>query len=666
METSLTIRRIAELRTRRVVRWLHSRAFSFTPEQISLDQGFRGASAVALLVGIALFLHHPELAWAAFAAFWTCLADPGGSRRVRLWVMGTFLLFGTIIAGVVSAIAVVGAPVSDAVVFAVVAFCTLAGLRRAGMAMVGTLASVVAVVAIEQPVRLMDAPFISLTFLGGGALAIILSVAIRPADHCRGARRAVAAVFRELRDMAAETASSGAEGPAIRQSRRRLEADHRRFVRESIERAWLEVEAATAYDPSSLEALELKHKLQLSDRIFAALIALSHARAAGHMTVDESQWRDLLGHLGAALTQVARETSKLPVGTVSPRAADRLRARQPITDDVGSRLLDRLRVLLDELVDAPATDQLECIPPVAPIPASRVDRNGLPRALRRASVVLITYVIAHVFSLPYIQWATMAAVVVTHPDAEIAWPRMIERVLGSVVGSFVAAGLGLLLVHPWEQVAVVFLIATATLAFRSVNYTLFVLFLTPLFILVAQLLTPELGQLAASARAVDNVLGSVLPLLACILLWPARPFARFAEKLAEAVDANLHYAAIAPGADGKLVEVARKRAGICSNAAEHSLYCSMPLISRGQPSVADARALLTALRRLAGAAATAHETGDPGLREQLKASAAEVSLAHRAYTTGRSVRLQRLIDRPMREPSRADARIAVTLPVLPR
>jgi len=35
----------------------------------------------------------------------------------------------------------------------------------------------------------------------------------------------------------------------------------------------------------------------------------------------------------------ARETSKLPVGTVSPRAgADPLRARQPVMDDVGSNL----------------------------------------------------------------------------------------------------------------------------------------------------------------------------------------------------------------------------------------------------------------------------------------------------------------------------------------
>lgn len=609
----------------RARRWLHTRAFSVHPEQIGLSDGLKGASAVALMVCAALVFHRPELAWSAFAAFWTCLADPGGARRARLWVMSVFVLCGSATAGVFSAVPMLGAPVVDATVFGMVALCTLIGVRTPRLATVGTLASVVAVVAIEQPVRLAEAPLVSLLFLGGGALVIILVLGFRPADPYDAARRGIAGVLGELREMTAEIAASGDDGSDAEQGRLRLEAEHRRSVREAIQRSRVAIERAAAGEDDG-HARELRRLLACCDGIFAGLIALAKDEQGWRSRPRE--WLSAVAEIGAALALAARQVSSGPADPVALQiVAARIRANGQIEDDLTARAIAAVADGIEDL----AKPKLACeasasVAPVQPpVPAAAPGRAIAANALRRATVVLITYVLSHAIALPEVQWATMAAVVVTHPDAQISAPRMIERVLGSLAGGLAAAALGSLLVQSWEQVAVVLPLGAAALALRSVNYTLFVLFLTPVFIVVAELVTPGLGQVAATARAMDNVLGSVLALVGCMVLWPERRSIRFAEQLAEAVEANLHFAeaVISPGPDSRAVDAARQRAGLTSTTAEQTLH-QMPGGS-GAAALITERALLAAVRRLAGTATALHVTGHLDGRDAILAQMAEVS-----------------------------------------
>ena len=626
---ALRIRR--PTRIGRARRWLHTHAFSVHPEQIGFGDGLKGASAVALMVCAALVFRHPELAWSAFAAFWTCLVDPGGARRARLSVMSVFVLSGSVTAGVLSAIAGVGEAVAGGVEFGIVALCTFAGLRKPRLAMVGTLVAVVAVVAIEQPVRFAEAPLVSLLFLGGASLAIILALGLRPADPYDAARRGIAGVLTELRDMTAEIALSGHGGSDAEQGRLRLEAEHRRSVRDAIQRARAAIErAATGKDDSS--ARGPRHLLTCCDGIFAGLIALSndpHGRRSW-----SREWLCVLADIEAALAEAARQVRRGRADAVALHGtAARIRAHALYEDEITARVIDAVAACIDDLVKpavagvVPAS--IASVLPAGPGPAS--GREIAANALRRATVVLITYALGHVIAVPEVQWATMAAVVVTHPDAQISGPRMIERVLGSLAGGLAAAGVGLLLTEPWELVAVVLPLAAAALALRSVNYTLFVLFLTPLFILVAELVTPGLGQVAATARAMDNVFGSVLALLGCVVLWPERRFNRFAAQLAEAVEANLQFAeaVISPSQDRTAVDVARQRAGLTSTAAEQTLHRLIMPGESGTAALVEARALLAAVRRLAGMATTLHVTGYAAGRDHLLAQMAEVSSGYR-------------------------------------
>ena len=616
-------------RAGRVLRWLHTRAFAVTPEQFSVGEGLRGAAAVTLAVSAAVCCRRPELAWAAFAAFWTCLADPGGAPRVRLRVMAGFTTCGAALAGAVSSLSAMGTSPSAILLFVVVAACTFIGLR-AGRPTAGTLAGVVAVVAAEQPIDLIDAPARSLVFLGGGALAILVSLAVWPAPARGPARRAVALVFHELREMTAELA----HGFGDPRSRERLQSEHRRSVRETIERARGQLESVGAARSGRVEGIELARALDGGDQIFAGLIALAHGCDHAQAS-DRSVQRELLRDLDAALVEVRRLLLK-PAGHRSRLrlTTERLRAWRPASDPLVASVVDAWTAALERLADAPPVDaglgpSAEQSSRGSAIASGEAAAHGL----RRAAVVLLTYLIGHTLALPYVQWATMAAVVVTHPDASLSGPRMIERILGSMAGGLAAAALASELPQPWEQVAIVFPLAAATLALRSVNYTLFVVFLTPLFVMATAVFSPGGGEAVAVARAADNVLGSILALLGCLLLWPKRPFRALPEKLAQAIDANLGYAlaVTAPNRNRDAVDVARRKAGSCSTAAEQALH-RITLSARCRRSaLAEAGALLGTLRQLAGLAAAVQIAGDPHAASELASTLARVREQCQAY-----------------------------------
>ncbi|OAG77409.1 membrane protein [Acetobacter malorum] len=198
----------------------------------------------------------------------------------------------------------------------------------------------------------------------------------------------------------------------------------------------------------------------------------------------------------------------------------------------------------------------------------------------------------------------MAVVVVTQPSVTITLPRTIERVIGSIAGGLLAAVMGVLL-PVWSILLLIFPLAAATIALRSVNYTLCVMFMTQLFVLVTDLVSPGLGWDVALARAINNIIGSLVGLAGCFLLWPERRGAPLAAQVADAFRANIRYAALATGPEilsWHQIESARRKAGTTSTVAE--IQCQTARLEgfRRSDQIGKAREILFLLRKLAGAA----------------------------------------------------------------
>jgi uncharacterized membrane protein YccC len=627
----------------RAVRWLQARSFAFAPEQVGIAEGVRAATAVALLVVATYALHKPVLAWAAFAAFWACLADPGGPDRHRLRAMGAFVIAGAALAGLISAIAGLGPVFTALTLFVVVCLGALTRIFGADMATVGLLANVVAIVAADEPTTPGQALILTGVFLLGGLLALVLCLVVWRIHPHRPTRRAVAAVFRDLGEMTGDLAWAAAAGPSDAGRARRLESGHRWTVRTAIERARSKVEQLAAWRDGPVPR-DLTAAVDACDRIFAGLIALGHAHGGqGDAKVAPIPTR-LLEELDAALSEGRRQAVRSDPDWSGLRGpAQRLASHAAATSGLAARVASAWSRALLDLADGRT---LAAGGSSASHPAAAkgwaADSATVRYALRVGAVVLAAYVVTKLLALPYGYWAGVGAVVVMQPNAEAAWPRVLERIVGSVVGGLAAAALASALSAPWAVLAIVFPLAAATFAVRSVNYTVFVLFLTPLVVLVMDLIAPGHGEGLAVARAADNVLGSLLALAGCLVLWPERRRERFPDQLAAAVEANLTYAALVSeaGVSRDLVEVARRRAGICSSAAEEALHRMLLQGRRRRARLDQARAVLTGLRRLAGASTAAWLAADAGEASRANARGALYAvLAGRLSDAVRGVRL---------------------------
>ena len=68
-------------------------------DETNLSEGLRAACASSAMLLLGLLFDHPDFSWAAIGAFWTCLADAAGTRRMRFVSMLGFGLLSTVAGG---------------------------------------------------------------------------------------------------------------------------------------------------------------------------------------------------------------------------------------------------------------------------------------------------------------------------------------------------------------------------------------------------------------------------------------------------------------------------------------------------------------------------------------------------------------------------------------
>ncbi|WP_342234946.1 FUSC family protein [Inquilinus sp. OTU3971] len=583
-------------------------AIAVSPRSLSLGEGLRAAASCAVVVAVGSLLQAPILAWAAIAAFWTCLADPGGPNRDRVRALAGFALLSGAFAIAGAAASAQGWPWATAAVFLCALIGSLVRVYGAAARQIGMLAVVACVVAVDHhtptPAALGE---FAAAYLGGCAWAMLLALSIWRIHPFRPAREGVATVYRSLAAMTAGLArlDAGAapRGWVLHAQR------YRHAVRSAIEtgRATLDRTLRGRGLAAPLERLLLA--LDRAERVFARLIAVSDLRQ--HAPGSGPQERLALRRLAMVLY---RQAHALAAGREEEapwrRSLDRLDRLVGTLGD--GPVAAGLRAIVDQLHSTGETPEIRPAARrswLAPLRAQVSWRSEtLRHALRCAVATAGAVMLSHILGLPYAYWMAMAVVLVLQPSVATTWPRALERAVGSVLGGALAALLGLVLHTPLALTAAVFPLAIATMAVRSVNYGLFVFFLTPLFVLVIELSQPGTSEPAlAWMRALYNVLGSAIGVLGGLLLWPSREGRQLRPALAAAIQANGRYAALAfaPDRDEAAIESARRAAGLASGNAE-AVHGRTLLEAWWQRDALDAALSIVILaRQLAGAAAAA-------------------------------------------------------------
>ncbi|SDI05036.1 Uncharacterized membrane protein YccC [Paraburkholderia phenazinium] len=601
---------------------------SFAVDETNLSEGLRAACASTAMLLLGNLLHNPLFAWAAIGAFWTCLADAAGTNRMRFASMLSFALLSTLCGGITAFASGAGTLAATA---AILLFATAGAFARvwgAAASQVGILAATACVVMVDKPMHsVRDSLLFLAIYLSGCLFAVALSLTVWRIHPFGPSRMALRAVYGRLADIALDSARLLRRDSADFGLWARHAATYRGQARAALETARKVLAKVPNSRVDKRESYEnLLLALADTERLFAYLIAVTDACERGHHNLREPQRAArVLSALAEVLLRTGRAVSEDP-GARRAAQAGESRATLAALQRRLHKLAGALELALGEPLSLKLrADSLEVEPPQRretgwfQAAVDNVGRAwmtlkanaslqsiGLRHAARVGVAVTAGFMIVRTLHVPFGYWATMATLLILQPSIAGTWPRSIERAAGSIAGGLLAAAIGLAIHSPLGISLIVFPLVCATMALRTVSYSLFVLFLTPTFVLVADFAAPGASEWGyALTRLGNNVLGCSIALLATFLLWPSREPVDFRIRLADAVAANLDYllGALrhAGGADTE-VERLRRAAGLASNNAEEAF--NRLRLEKLESSLAD-RAAITALallRRVAGTA----------------------------------------------------------------
>jgi len=444
----------------------------------------------------------------------------------------------------------------------------------------------------------------------------------------RPARRAVADCFRSLAVLSRDLRAIITH-PDPRETMWDLHArEHRRLVRESIERARAAVLATVRErGPMNGRAARAWLRLEAAEQLFGALIALSDLLAdetdpAIRRVADIMLRRitpvltlladfiltdapDRLPRLDRAVSMISAIARTLP-DTALHRIADVIVERLRIVVTLAAAETSAVEAPMGGLPQPPLQRVL------GPIRAN-FDTNS--EVLRHAARVAAVAAPAFAFTLrwpgTYEHWLTITTLLTMQPYFALTFTRALERIGGTVLGGIVASAIALVCTTPVEVAAALFPLAVLALAVRGVSFGLFIACITPLVVLLSELGRPGESELTiALMRALYTVIGGVLALAGSFLLWPIWEPGRLAAGLRAAITAHAAYAAaeisaLLGDASQSAVEPARRAAGMASNNVEASLQRALlePRGSRAGGADDRIEAAMTvdaALRRMAG------------------------------------------------------------------
>ncbi len=575
---------------RQLARRLELRSYGLMPEHFSAREGARAALAVLVPLVLAVGLDQRILSWGVFAAFWTCLCDPSGPDRLHRRNLGAFVLCGamTTFVGSLLAMATPGLAVltGPALVFVIV----LASPRIVPDGLFATLLAVVAVVAVGFPHGPLLAAVQALAFLAGASWAWLLVNVVWRIDARQPLERAHRAVILRLQDMASELAALGeaAHPDAHWHSEH---GEHRRAVRLAIER---QRSLLARFAPGD-DLRQHQFALEACERMFAALIALDQAFIERLGPAEERLACARAGRTALRVWHLAWHRG-WPGATLDWGAARLARTVPRLHEDLERGCL----LAFERALRLPLTPARPAHP--APDPQSEGE-PALRRALRQAAGLVVVYLAARAFDLGYPYWAALAVIVVLQGGSRVTWTRSLERIGGTALGS----GAAMVVVHLFQGSEVALsllatLLAATAIALRSVNYTVFVLFLTMLFVIVTEMLQP--GHGIAFARIVDNIVGSFAALLAVLALWPDLG-TTLEDRLRAGIAANRAYLeAVREGLADEEIERRRRAAGLASIEAELARH-ELGLFLRARRAPRPQAPAQEELRAIAGEAAIA-------------------------------------------------------------
>lgn len=572
-----------------------------------LKRGVRAALVTVVPFFLAQELARPELTWTALGGWFAVLADPGGVTRSRARAMLTFLAVAT---GALALAMLLGRSLIGVLACITVAtfFGSVVRVFGGGAAAIGTLTAIVVAVTTGSGIATSSAPGM---FALGVLWQIAMSSIVWPTARDRPGLLAVAQVYAKLADFAEAIAievafSAGSAKDVDHAGWPELARKHHRDVRSAIEAArtiLIELRARRAGE--SMVGANARVLLGDAELEFFRLIAYADALEAHLGRAGAESELEILRVLRDRFDAIAFELRSRRTHARPPTAPSE--ARHAVARDLTGDLLagtERSLALSRDLDVAPAAAERSLDRPVAAIVVRDMMTWRSPifqHAVRASAAAIAATILGRALSPHHAQWVTITTIAVVQPYLGPTLKRVLERVLGTIAGVAVALLLVEALMSPLAITLAMFVLVVLSIVTRPRSYRLFVAFLTPVFLLVADHGHP--GTSTALARVADVALGGAVGVIAAFVppSWEKR---RLPEQLAAAIAALSRYVAVATASlehagSRSPLTVARREVGVALETAEVTLERALAEPPPVRWDTASAVFILTHVRRLA-------------------------------------------------------------------
>src|SRR2546428_5001199 len=567
--------------------------------------GLRAATATIVPLVLGDATGQPLFGWLAMGGWLCAIADPGGPHLLRARTMAWFTASAAVVTGL-GTVTSTRPWLSIALLFAAAVAASLARVGGEAAGAVGTAALILLCIALGSPaLPELALPRIAMV-LRGCALSAVLALVLWPVQASRPARLAIASCYRQLAALASPLAEpaedrEGAWSALVIQQPPRVRAE--------LERARAALGAVRrARNAESARGQQLVVLFETADVLLGNLIMVGEALAAAH-TVDANWLRTVAKALQGVADAVEDRADPPAVALPgplpgAPPEVEHARARLVVAVELALRVAAALRSGAPLEEDAAARDAQ--VPRTTVRAALAPDSALLRHAVRMAVTVSLGAAIAAAMGVTRASWVTVAVVIVLQPDSGGTVRRAVQRVLGTVLGAGLAALLVPILRSPTLIGVVLFPLSALALALRPLNYGLFTLLVTPVFLLMAEVLSGDWHL--ASARIESTVIGGGLA-FAAQLLWPSRERDQLPQRLA-ALFHRLREYLDAVLADPRSEPAARRAFGLAAANADASFQRHLGEVAEPAERISDYMTLLTYARRLRNSIAMALHSPD--------------------------------------------------------
>ena len=161
-------------------------------------------------------------------------------------------------------------------------------------------------------------------------------------------------------------------------------------------------------------------------------------------------------------------------------------------------------------------------------------------SLRLTITLMIALVIAAFLPFQNAYWILLTIIVIMRPTYGLTKERSFQRIIGTIVGGFVAFGV-LYFVKDNYIISILSIICMLLgFTFTQINYKVSATFVTMYVVFVYGILEPNISNLV-QYRILDTIVGALLAFLANHFLWPSWEFLNIPNQLEKSIKANQDY-----------------------------------------------------------------------------------------------------------------------------